>query len=89
MSTTAEITYLRAGRSVRSKGRIIETNPSTGLFKVKPSRRTWKTVWISAREIQQGGSQSAAPRQPAHHIGAVNKMVAGLQELLDRKGDAA
>lgn len=82
MSKPNTITYLRTGRTVRAKGEIIETNRATGLFKVKPSRPKWKTIWISIAELQQGGSP--APANP-HHIPAVGKMVEGLRQLLARK----
>ena len=77
------VTYLRAGRSVRAKGRILRTSPETGLFRVKPDREKWKPVWLTINELQQGGN-TPAPTHP-HHIPAVGKMVDGLRQLLERK----
>jgi hypothetical protein len=80
----ATITYRRAGRQVRAKGMIVRTNPETGLFRIQPARPRWKAIWISAQEIQQGGSIPASPAE-FHHCPAVGRMVDGLRWLLDRK----
>lgn len=87
MSTTQQITYLRTGRTKRGSGEIIETHQKTGMFKVKPARKEWKTIWITVTELQMGGD--SPPKPSPHHIGAVNKMIEGLKELLDRKENAA
>lgn len=76
------ITYLRAGRTKRGSGEIIETHPKTGMFKVMPAHAGWKAIWITVKELQHGGN-AVAP-QP-HHIAAVARMVDGLRELLERK----
>jgi hypothetical protein len=84
MSTAPKVTYLRAGRTLRASGSIIETDTRTGMFKVKPARDEWKCVWITVNEIQNGGDR--APTSPApNHIPAVGKMVDGLRILLSRK----
>jgi hypothetical protein len=80
------ITYLRAGRTKRGSGEIIETHPKTGMFKVLPGHAGWKPIWITVKELQSGGSAVAA--QPPH-LAAVARMVDGLRELLERKEDAA
>lgn len=88
MKTTQQITYLRAGRTLRASGSIIETDSRTGMFKVKPARDEWKSVWITVKEIQNGGDRAPVAHAP-NHIAAVGKMVDGLKELLAKKESAA
>ena len=84
ITTPPKVTYRRAGRTLRASGSIIETDTRTGMFKVKPARDEWKSVWITVKEIQNGGDR--APVTHAHnHIAAVGKMVDGLRILLSRK----
>lgn len=80
---SAEITYLRKGRTKRSKGRLILTDNASGMFKVKPSRKSWKAIWITIHEMQAGGNTHQTPSAP-HHSAAVSKMVDGLKQLLAR-----
>lgn len=84
MKTVQQITYLRAGRTLRASGSIIETDSRTGMFKVKPVRDEWRAIWLTVHEIQAGGDRAPANPTP-NPIPAVGQMVDGLRILLSRK----
>lgn len=80
---TAPIWFRRNGRQKRARGSVLALDTGTGLYKVKPARKAWKTVWISTQELQGGGTTT--PKAEPPHIPVVRKMVAGLLELEARK----
>lgn len=86
MTTThqdpAPIWFRRNGRLKRARGSVLELDSRTGLYKVKPARKDWKTIWITVQELQQGGTSAPAT---VHHIDAVAEMVDSLRILLSRK----
>lgn len=84
MKAPVTIAYLRAGRTLRARGSIIETDTRTSMFKVKPARDDWKSVWITVKEIQNGGDRAPVAFTP-NHFAAVAQMVDGLRILLSRK----
>jgi hypothetical protein len=73
MSRETSIIYLRAGRKVRARGIVLDMD--RGMIKVKPNRKEWATVWITAEEAAAGKTKPApierkaaagprAPRKP-------------------------
>lgn len=61
----ATIHYLRTGRKLRSTGTILDKGES-GMVKVKPSRDSWGSVWLTAAEIEAGrGKAPQTPRKTA------------------------
>jgi hypothetical protein len=50
------VTYLRAGRKVRSSGTII-WKAANGMMKVKPSRADWSAVLLTPQEITAGATK--------------------------------
>lgn len=48
------ITYLRQGRQVRACGEVIGSTTPGGMTKVKPTRKEWGAVWLTAAEIEAG-----------------------------------
>lgn len=82
MTTTQQITYLRTGRTKRATGIIIDADAKTAMFKVKPNREGWKTIWICPTEMQQ---VRPVPAETPIQLPAVGQMVDGLRILLSRK----
>ncbi|MEI6177577.1 MAG: hypothetical protein WCS43_11850 [Verrucomicrobiota bacterium] len=57
------ITYLRAGRKLRSSGRVMARDGA--MTKVMPAHPCWQPVWVTAKEIENGSEKPPTrPRKP-------------------------
>lgn len=56
------ITYRRGSRRRRLRGVVVESDPVTGMVKVKPAHPEWRMVWLSPDEVAAG--QHGAPKNP-------------------------
>lgn len=56
------VTYLRKGRSVRATGEIIGDALAANAKKVKPARKDWSAIVVTADEIEAG--QEKPPIRP-------------------------
>jgi hypothetical protein len=59
------IHYLRTGRKLRATGTVLDRGEN-GMLKVKPTRDSWGSVWLTAAEIEAGkGKAPQTPRKAA------------------------
>ena len=61
MTPTAEIWFLRTGRTRRGRGYLIETDPTTKAVKLNARAPFRQPVWISPGEIEAGKKAGLTP----------------------------